>query len=456
MFDDDDDDAMPKYTLPVPLDKRERDADALLRKRRRRDAVIDIDDTQEAAATAVDDDDDDDYLSREFWTHLPSGEAFVYPLSRYLDPTLAGGREPRLVMFRVNSGSAVAPFLEFALARGPDGASFDWPRFPTTPKDDGGLFNFFGRGGGDEKEEDDDDDDALVVRATSAAHDTLCVKPGDGCQAPRFCGAWRGQVDDYAWFQVDPNPAAEAMAELAWVTVHDLVKARAVRGERLRDGLVADFAAQPLLWCICDADRQVPVEIPVTLEPLAYRRPPNDVDGGDVDGDVDARLFALETDRANYVETAVAEGPDDHGLFGHSLFAFHDPHWPAFLAAASPPGGDNDALALAVVAADNALDLADVAGNVLAPLADSAGDDDDDAETVSGGGAERRPATRYAVFLHDTLYLIGDCLRENAALLAFADDREYSSVYLPMQQQQQRAGSFVWLVKSSDQFVPLK
>lgn len=224
---------------------------------------------------------DDDSVSREMWTHLPSGETFVYPLSRYLEPgPSGGGAPPHLVMFRVNSRCSVAPFLEFALQRCDDGA-LDWPPAQLPDGDKyfvGDLEQHHQQqpsGGEEEEEEDGSSSVAAAIalrRATDAVYLWMKAEPGTSRQAPRFCGAWRGPEREYCWFQVDPpSPASSSPPSLVWVTVHDLVKARSVRGEPLLRLLTADFDSQPLLWCICSDGDQVPAEIPISLEPLAFK-----------------------------------------------------------------------------------------------------------------------------------------------------------------------------------------
>lgn len=437
-----------EYGRSRPAGSNERQTDRLLASaaaRSNNDAVSDNDDDD-------DDIDDEGTPMRERWTHPASGDTFVYPLSTFLEPAMSGSSASlsaetttRLVVFRVNHGSAVAPFLEFLIALPLHGSiAASWPLVPSKMEERTQAMDGGGSNVGNDAADDDDEDSindrdrlsraaAQLDRATSTVLQMIHSVPGDGRQAPRFCGAWlsagkkeEATTKEYAWFQVD---TATTPANCAWVTVHELVKLG-------RGPSIADFETQPLLWCICDAEHMVPVEIPVTLEPLLFRSAgklsmrqsattttttemAEQQEGVDDNNDAavdhpssfDETLFAVETNRANYVPGDKADTPNNHALFGRTMYAFHDPFWDHYVAG-------KDAAAFTTTTTD------------------------------------RR---QYAVFLDKTLYLVGECARENAALLAFANEDGYSSVYLRTAVDDAPATtSFVWLVQSSDQFTLLR
>lgn len=417
-----------------------------------------------ARATALGDPD------AERWTHAASGADYIYPLSDLLDlrPRKYKGAaandddniDRRLVMFRINAGSAVAPFLEFALVVDDNngGGSVAWPPVVVGDKegsggDDGGDGD---NGGGDDGGDDDDDGTEMVVHAaTAAVHHLLAPRPVRGMRAPaepRFCGALTaggnnggGVRREYLWFHVDPSPDGRGGGggqRLIWATAHDLGRAGIVAGRPAPPHVAEDFS--PELWLLREADTLVPAEIPLTLAPVDFRprfsggKEDDEDDGYDDDddddeeeeathvvaagmlagggGESDQLALAMETARENYTPAA-APMRRPHPFFGATMMAFRDPHWSAVLADVESGGADADA--------------------------------DADADA-----AEQPPL--YAVFLDRTVYLVGDCPRENAAVLAFAERRGsggYSSAYLPL------AGgggdSFVWLVQSSRQMVAL-
>lgn len=359
---------------------------------------------------------------------------FEYPLSRYLEPSLCDHKdwdEMRLVMYRVNSSCVVAPFLEFALMA--DGG--DWPSVDAAEVQEAAEAE---DGGGEHEggEEEEDRCAAATAAATNAAYVLAGVAPENGHNHPRFCGASFATNDDdeeeqqrrrqYAWFQVDPSVTASA--ELVWVTVHELVRVHAIRGAPL----AAETASfDPRVWVLLDGRGQ-PMETPMVLEPLAF------LNCSSGDGSSSAmtetqteanwvdRMLQCEADPGNY-SPRDDPVPSDHRLVGKTMYSFHDPHWPTFLATATAQGG----------------------GGEGAAASESSGSSSDEEVAKKG--------RRHAVFLEDTLYLVGDCSRENAALLEFADQHSlFGSVYLRCADTEASTTAFIWLIQSSDQFAPLE
>lgn len=377
----------------------------------------------------------------ERWTHFGGGggddddsssslasfaATYEYPLSRYLETDLhySGGGELRLVLYRINASCVVAPFLEFALT-----SAGDWP---SPSKDD-----FIEEGEeaavepedeeaeGEGTEEDASTDDAVrggpMTAATNAAYVLSGAAAENGHFPPRFCGASFGEGRrQYAWFQVDPSVTASP--SLVWATVHELVRVRTLRGA----ALVAETTSfDPRVWHLLDG-RGEPVETPMVLEPLSFLGD----DGGNssgrarADGEDEAdwvqRMLDREADPANYSPRNEPEH-SDHRLVGRTMYSFHDPNWLAFLAAVNGTAAS---------------------GSSTTTTADTAA-----------------KVRRYAVFLEDTLYLVGDCARENVALLDFADTHGlFGSVYLRCSTAPPTTTTtaFIWLIQSTDQFAPLE
>jgi hypothetical protein len=399
--------------------------------------------------------DDDSKSSRSSGSLASFAATYEYPLSRYLEPALLeeDGGELRMVLYRINASCVVAPFLEFALAS--DG---DWPH---VEEEEEGTTTGSDAGGGEQEEEQEEEEEVRgrLAAATNTAYVLSGAAAENGHFPPRFCGASTfdaaapdGGRRQYAWFQVDPSVTASA--SLVWATVHELVRVRAIRGA----ALAAETASfDPRVWHLLDV-RGEPVETPMVLEPLTFIGDDGSGSGSSsarADGEDEAdwvqRMMDREADPANYSPRNDAPEHSDHRLVGRTMFSFHDPHWPAFLEAASRGSGKN--------------------GNGSGGSTDST-------------DVERR--RRYAVFLEDTLYLVGDCARENAAMLDFADSHGlFGSVYLRCTAASTSDGAanamgaavdgaavddvaavdvaaapattaFIWLIQSTDQFALLE